>query len=104
MSVIQELSELLQKGRAKNVKKLVQQALDEGVDAKEILEEKGVNIRVVALHTIKPIDVDTIVKCARETKKLISIEDHNIIGGLGGAISEVLTDNPFFYWMVTQFL
>ena len=64
----------------------------EAIKAKEILEEKGVNIRVVDLHTIKPIDVDTIVKCARETKKLISIEDHNIIGGLGGAISEVLTE------------
>ncbi len=64
----------------------------ESIKAKEILEEKGVNIRVVDLHTIKPIDVDTIVKCARETKKLISIEDHNIIGGLGGAISEVLTE------------
>lgn len=64
----------------------------EAIKAKEILEEKGVNIRVVDLHTIKPIDVDAIVKCARETKKLISIEDHNIIGGLGGAISEVLTE------------
>lgn len=64
----------------------------EAIKAKEILEEKGVNIRVADLHTIKPIDVDTIVKCARETKKLISIEDHNIIGGLGGAISEVLTE------------
>ena len=67
-------------------------AVAEAIKAKEILEEKGVNIRVVDLHTIKPIDVDTIVKCARETKKLISIEDHNIIGGLGGAISEVLTE------------
>ena len=64
----------------------------EAIKAKEILEEKGVNIRVVDLHTIKPIDVDAIVRCARETRKLISIEDHNIIGGLGGAISEVLTE------------
>lgn len=64
----------------------------EAIKAKEILEEKGVNIRVVDIHTIKPIDVDTIVRCARETKKLISIEDHNIIGGLGGTISEVLTE------------
>lgn len=64
----------------------------EAIKAKEILEAKGVNIRVVDIHTIKPIDVDTIVRSARETKKLISIEDHNIIGGLGGAISEVLTE------------
>ena len=43
------------------------------------------------MHTIKPIDKDMIVKCAKETKKLISVEDHNVIGGLGSAISEVLT-------------
>lgn len=64
----------------------------EAVKAKEILASKGINIRVVDIHTIKPIDVETIVKCARETKKIISIEDHNIIGGLGGAIAEVLTE------------
>ena len=60
--------------------------------AKKILEEKGINIRVVDIHTIKPIDRGLIVKCAKETKKLISIEDHSIIGGLGSAIAEVLTE------------
>ena len=44
------------------------------------------------MHTIKPIDREIIVKSAKETKKLISIEDHSIIGGLGSAISEVLTE------------
>ena len=44
------------------------------------------------MHTIKPIDKDIILKCAKETKRLISIEDHSVIGGLGSAISEVLTD------------
>ena len=53
---------------------------------------KGIDVRVVDIHTIKPIDRDIIVKCAKETKRLISIEDHNIIGGLGSAISEVLAD------------
>ena len=43
------------------------------------------------MHTIKPIDEEMIIKCAQETKKLVSIEDHNIIGGLGSAIAEVLT-------------
>ena len=65
--------------------------VQEALKAKEELEKNGINIRVVDIHTIKPIDVDMIVKCAKETKKLISIEDHNIIGGLGSAISEVLT-------------
>lgn len=54
----------------------------EAIKAKEELEKQGINIRVVDIHTIKPIDKELIVKCAKETKKLISIEDHNIIGGL----------------------
>ena len=65
--------------------------VSEALKAQEILKQEGINIRVVDIHTIKPIDEDVIVKCAKETKKLISIEDHNVIGGLGSAISEVLT-------------
>ena len=64
----------------------------EALKAKEELEKEGINVRVVDIFTIKPIDEEIIIKCAKETKKLISVEDHNIIGGLGGAISEVLTD------------
>ena len=66
--------------------------VSEAIKAKEELEKQGINIRVVDVHTIKPIDKDMIVKCARETKKLISVEDHSVIGGLGSAISEVLTE------------
>lgn len=65
--------------------------VSEVLKAQEMLKQDGVNIRVVDIHTIKPIDKDMIVKCAKETKKLISVEDHNVIGGLGSAISEVLT-------------
>lgn len=65
--------------------------VSEALKAQEMLKQDGVNIRVVDIHTIKPIDKDMIVKCAKETKKLISVEDHNVIGGLGSAISEVLT-------------
>lgn len=65
----------------------------EAIEAQEILRNKGINIRVVDIHTIKPIDKDIITKCAKETKKLISIEDHSIIGGLGTAIAEVLVEN-----------
>ena len=67
--------------------------VSEALKAKEELAEKGIDIRVVDFHTIKPIDKEIIIKCARETDKLISIEDHNIIGGLGSAIAEVLTEN-----------
>ena len=65
----------------------------EALRAKEELEKQGINIRVIDLHTIKPIDKETIIKCAKETKKLISIEDHNVIGGLGTAIADALTEN-----------
>lgn len=65
--------------------------VSEALKAQEMLKQNGINIRVVDIHTIKPIDKDMIVKCAKETKKLISVEDHNVIGGLGSAISEVLT-------------
>lgn len=64
----------------------------EAIKAKEELEKQGINIRVIDIHTIKPIDKELIIKCAKETKKLVSIEDHNIIGGLGSAICEVLTE------------
>lgn len=64
----------------------------EALKAQEALREEGINIRVVDIHTIKPIDDEMIVKCAKETKKLISIEEHSVIGGLGTAISEVLTE------------
>ena len=66
--------------------------VSQALTAQKILEEKGINIRVVDIHTIKPIDRELIVKSAKETKKLISIEDHSIIGGLGSAIAEVLTE------------
>lgn len=65
----------------------------EALKAKEELANKGVNIRVIDIHTIKPIDKDIIVKAAKETNKIITIEDHNIIGGLGTAVCEVLSEN-----------
>lgn len=64
----------------------------EALKAKEKLEKIEINIRVVDIFTIKPIDREIIIKCAKETKQLISIEDHSIIGGLGTAISEVLCE------------
>ena len=64
----------------------------EALKAKELLAEKGINVRVVDIHTIKPIDKDAIVRCAKETKKIIAVEDHSVIGGLGSAICEVLAE------------
>ena len=64
----------------------------EAIQAQKELKLQGIDIRVVDVHTIKPIDKEMIVKCAKETKKLVSVEDHSVIGGLGSAISEVLTE------------
>ena len=64
----------------------------EAIKAKEQLEKENINIRVIDVHTIKPIDKEMVIKCAKETKRLITIEDHSIIGGLGTAICEVLSE------------
>ena len=64
----------------------------EAIKAKEELEAKGINVRVVDIHTIKPIDEELIIKCAKETEMLISVEDHNVIGGLGSSIADVLSE------------
>jgi transketolase len=62
--------------------------------ASERLEEDdGINIRILDMHTIKPIDKDAILKAASETGGIITVEDHNVIGGLGSAVAEVLADN-----------
>ena len=64
----------------------------EAVKASDILKEKGVSVRVVDIHTIKPIDREIIIKCAKETKRIITAEEHSIIGGLGSAVMEVLSE------------
>jgi len=64
----------------------------EALKAQEELAKQGINIRVIDIHTIKPIDKEIIKKAAKETKKIITIEDHNIIGGLGSAVCEVLSE------------
>ena len=61
--------------------------------AKSIEEQTGKSIRVINIHTLKPIDKEIIVKAAKETNLLITVEDHSIIGGLGSAVSEVLTEH-----------
>ncbi|HLC64919.1 MAG TPA: transketolase family protein [Candidatus Nanoarchaeia archaeon] len=65
----------------------------ESLKAAEELQKEGINIYVVNIHTIKPIDESLVIKLAKETKAVVSAEDHNIIGGLGSAIAEVLCKN-----------
>ncbi len=65
----------------------------ESLEAANLLEEKGISVKVVNVSTIKPIDVDGIVEAVKDTKLAVTVEEHNIIGGLGGVISEVLIEN-----------
>lgn len=65
----------------------------EAIKAQEILKGKGIDVRVVDMHTIKPIDKELIIKCAKETKRIITIEDHSTIGGLGSSVCDVLAEN-----------
>lgn len=64
----------------------------EALSAKEELEKQGIHIRVLDVHTIKPIDREAVIKVAKETKKIVTIEDHSIIGGLGSTVCEILAE------------
>ena len=67
--------------------------LGDVVEASNLIENNtSRSVRVVNISTLKPIDTDIIVKCAKETKHLFTVEDHSVVGGLGSAVSEVLTD------------
>ncbi|MGN0604769.1 MAG: transketolase family protein [Oscillospiraceae bacterium] len=60
--------------------------------AADILEAKGISARVINMHTIKPIDKDIICKAAKETGVIVTAEEHSVIGGLGSAVAEVVTE------------
>ena len=64
----------------------------ETLKAAEMLENDGIHAEVINIHTIKPIDRELIVKTASKTKKVVTIEEHSIIGGLGSAVAEVLSE------------
>lgn len=64
----------------------------EALLARDELAKEGISARVIDIHTIKPIDRDIIIKAATETKAIVTAEEHSIIGGLGGAVSEVVAE------------
>lgn len=66
--------------------------VNEALEASKTLAEQGISARVINIHTIKPIDRDIIVKAAKETGKIITVEEHSVIGGLGSAVSDVVTE------------
>lgn len=67
--------------------------VDAALEAYNLLAEKGIKVRVIDMHTIKPIDRDAIIKAAEETKVIITAEEHSIIGGLGSAVCEVVCES-----------
>ena len=70
---------------------LVQAALK----AAATLEKEGISVRVLNMHTIKPLDTEAVVTAAKETGVIITAEEHNIIGGLGSAVAEAVTSSPY---------
>jgi len=67
--------------------------LDHAIKAVKILQNRGFSIRLLEMPSIKPIDKEAIIKAAQDIGKLVTVEEHTILGGLGGAVAEVLTDN-----------
>ena len=67
--------------------------LVKALEAAELLAKKGISARVVNIHTIKPIDRELLIQCARQTGAIVTVEEHNVFGGLGSAVAEVLSTN-----------
>jgi len=65
----------------------------QAVRAAEVLDRQGLSARVINMHTIKPIDKDAIIQAVQDTRRIITVEDHNIMGGLGSAVAEVIVEN-----------
>ncbi|MDE6034923.1 MAG: transketolase family protein [Ruminococcus sp.] len=66
--------------------------VNEALEASKVLEAEGISARVVNIHTIKPLDKELICQCARDTGVMVTAEEHSIIGGLGSAVAEAVTE------------
>lgn len=66
--------------------------VNESLEAAKSLETEGISVRVVNIHTIKPLDKELICKCAEETGVIVTAEEHSVIGGLGSAVAEAVTE------------
>ena len=62
------------------------------LEAAEMLAKDGIEAKVINMHTIKPIDEEAIINAAKETGKIVTVEEHSIIGGLGSAVCDVLSE------------
>ncbi len=62
------------------------------LEAAEMLQQDGIKARVINMHTIKPLDEELVIKAAKETGKIVTVEEHSVIGGLGSAVSDVVCE------------
>ena len=67
--------------------------VNEAIEAQKILESEGISAEIINVHTIKPLDAETICKSGAKTGAIVTAEEHSIIGGLGSAVAEVLVEN-----------
>lgn len=67
--------------------------VEKALEASEILKDSGISARVLNIHTIKPIDKDSIIKAAKETEAIVSCEEHTIVGGLGSRVAEIISES-----------
>ena len=75
--------------------------LDRALQAAELLSGEGIEARVIEMHTVKPLDAEAVIAAARETGAIVTAEEHTVIGGLGGAVSELLSRRmPVPVWHV----
>jgi transketolase len=65
----------------------------QSIQGARLLAAEGLSVRVVEMHTIKPLDAALVERCARETGAIVTVEEHSIIGGLGGAVAECLVES-----------
>ena len=63
------------------------------MEARDVLKQEGISVRVINIHTIKPFDSEIIKKAVCETKGIVTVEDHNVIGGLGSAVAEAVAES-----------
>ena len=66
--------------------------VNSALEAAEKLAEEGIQAKVINMHTIKPLDEDLVVEAAKETGKVVTVEEHSVIGGLGSAVCDVLCE------------
>ena len=89
-----ELGKAIVHGKGRDAKIIATGIMvQEALKAQKVLKEEKIDVRVIDLHTIKPLDKDVILKAAKETKLIVTAEDHSIIGGVGSSVCEVLAEN-----------